>query len=184
MDFPLYACKPLADAGKENALILAERGGDYYAYELVGFPYLDDSPSIWAVCASYGIGAAEDLASVSVYDADGTPLYDIADADALSDFFDKFVKLGANLSDEEAAQAYYDAYVAAYGADEKLTLQNGNVEAADDEIYEKAMTLWSEGVCLVTIRLQNGLQLRDCIYAPVPGLFSVYGIYPITEPFF
>ena len=46
------------------------------------------------------------------------------------------------------------------------------------------MDFWTKDLRLVTIKLTNGLQLRDCIYAPVPGTFSIYGDYKITEPFF
>ena len=46
------------------------------------------------------------------------------------------------------------------------------------------MKFWTKDLRLVTIKLKNGYQLRDCIYAPVPGTFSVYGDYKITEPLF
>ena len=56
--------------------------------------------------------------------------------------------------------------------------------AENDTVYQEAMEYWTQDLRLVTITLKNGLQLRDCIYAPVPGTFSVYGDYKITEPFF
>lgn len=181
---PIYACKPLEDAGKQNALVILEREAGYSVYELVGFQYLDESPSIWAVCASYGIGAASDLESVTVSDMDDNVLATYTDADALSDFFDRFVKLGENLSDEAQSQLYYDAYIAEYGENENLVLENGTVETKDDQTYQQAMALWTTDLRIVDIRLRNGLQLRGCMYAPVPKVFSVYGSYQITEPFF
>ncbi|MBQ8921141.1 MAG: hypothetical protein IJ060_03145 [Oscillospiraceae bacterium] len=180
----LYACKPLEDAGKEKAVILLDRGAHVSAYELTGFQYLDDNPSIWAVCASYGIGDAADLESVRVCDSDGTELAVYTDEASLGKFFDQFVKLGENLSESEAEQAYLDAYAAEYGNDGGITIQEGSAASPDDETYQRAMTLWSEGVCKVDIVLRNGLQLRNCVYAPKPGLFTVYGTYRFETPFF
>ena len=51
-------------------------------------------------------------------------------------------------------------------------------------LMPQAMEFWSGGMCLVTVRLKSGLQLRDAVYAPVPGVFSLYGDYEITVPFF
>ena len=181
---PLYACKALEDAGKEHGLLLLERSGGISAYELTGFQVLDADPSIWAVCAAYGIGAGKDFESVTVRDTDGTELMQITDRDALDVFFRKFAALGENLSDDEAAVFYRDAYIAEYGDDGRITVENGKASAADDETYNKAMELWSRGVSVVDIRLNNGLQLRGCLYAPQTGLFTVYGIYHFTEPFF
>lgn len=181
---PIYACKLLEAAGKQNALVVLEREDGYSVYELVGFQYLDENPSIWAVCASYGIGAASDFESVTVSDMDDNVLAEYADADALSDFFDRFVKLGEALSDEAQSQLYYDVYAAEYGEDENIVMTNGIVETKDAETYQKAMALWTTDLRIVDIRLKNGLQLRGCIYAPVPGVFSVYGNYQISEPFF
>ena len=180
----LYACKPLEDAGKEPALILLDRGNHVSAYELTGFQYLDNDPSIWAVCASYGIGDPADIAAVRVHDTDGTELAAYTDAEALAEFYGKFVKLGENLSDAEASKAYLDAYAAEYGDDGGITVQDGSAAAPDDETYQKAMALWSEGVCKVDIIMKNGLQLRNCLYAPKPRLFTVYGVYRFEEPFF
>lgn len=181
---PLYACRPLEEAGKRRAIILLERESGLLAYELAGFSYLDESPNIWAVCASYGIAWPEDFESVTVSDAEGNVLETITDADALSDFYDKFLKLGEDLGEEGLAQAYYDAYVGKFGESDRIHLTDGTVEAASDEAYSEAMEYWTEGLRLVTIRLTNGLQLRNCIYAPVPGIFSVYGDYALTEAFF
>lgn len=181
---PLYACKPLEEAGKKHAIILLERKSGLLAYELAGFSYLDESPNIWAVCASYGIAWPEDFESVTISDAEGNVQETITDADALSDFYDKFLKLGEDLGEEGLTQAYYDAYVEKFGESDQIRLENGTIEAASDEAYAEAMEYWTEGLLLVTIRLANGLQLRDCIYAPVPGIFSVYGDYALTEPFF
>ena len=181
---PLYACKPLEDAGKKRAVILLERDGAWLSYELSGFQYLDGTPDIWAVCASYGIGYPEDFASVTVSDRDGNLLETITDADKLSDFYDKFLKLGEDLGNAGTAQAYYDAYIRKFGDDGKVWLADGTVEAADDEAYAAAMEYWTEGLLNVEIRMKNGLMLRNCIYAPVPGVFSVYGDYAITESFF
>lgn len=181
---PLYACKPLEEAGKRRAVVLLEREGSLLPYELAGFQYLDDSPNIWAVCASYGIGFPENFESVTLADADGNVLETVTDREALSDFYDKFLKLGEDLGEEGLAQAYYDAYTARFGESDQIRMANGTVEAVSEEAYEEAMAYWSEGLLLVTIRLDNGLQLRNCIYAPVPKVFSVYGDYAITEQFF
>lgn len=181
---PLYACKPLEEAGKRRAIVLLEREGTLLPYELAGFQYLDGNPNIWAVCASYGIGFPENFESVTLADADGNVQETLTDADALSDFYDKFLKLGEDLGEEGLAQAYYDAYVEHFGESDEIRLANGTVEAVSEEAYEEAMAYWTEGLLLVTIRLDNGLQLRNCIYAPVPKVFSVYGDYAVTEPFF
>ena len=67
----LYACRALEDAGKEKAIVLLKKDAEYLAYELSGFQYLDGEPSVWAVCASYGIGKAADIESLTLADADG-----------------------------------------------------------------------------------------------------------------
>ena len=46
------------------------------------------------------------------------------------------------------------------------------------------MAYWNTDARMVTIRLKNGLLMRDCLYMPVPGIFAVYGNYRLTEPFF
>ena len=181
---PVYACKELEEAGKKRAVIFLERGSELLAYELSGFQYLDGEPDIWAVCASYGIGMPEDFESVTVCDQEGQILETIRDAEGLSAFYDKFVKLGEDLGKEGTAKAYYRAYTEKFGDTGRIYLQNGEIEAADDDTYNEAMTYWTEDLRMVTIRLSNGLMLRNCIYAPVPGVFSVYGDYAITESFF
>lgn len=181
---PLYACKALESAGKENAIVLLERGSGLSAYELTGFRYLDTHQSIYAVCASYGIGTGSDLASVSVYDNDGTLLSEYTSEADLNKFFENFTKLGENLTDEQTAQIYRDTYIAEYGDDGKVSIAEGKVTVSDQEAHDKAMELWSKGVCLVTIRIKNGLQLRGCVYAPQTKLFTVYGIYKFETPFF
>ena len=181
---PLFACKPLEDAGKQNAVILMQRDAEYIPYELTGFQYLDDSPSIWAVCSSYGIGDATDFESVTVRDASDNVLETIDDPQALSAFYEKFLKLGDDLSDEEQSQRYYDAYVSEFGESEKIYMEDGKVQTADTETYDAAMQFWTTDLKKVDLRLKNGLQLRGCIYAPKPGIFSVYGDYVITDDFF
>ena len=181
---PLYACKPLQDAGKRNAVVLLEQPEGIRAYELTGFQYLDKQSSIWAVCASYGIGYPEDIESVLVRDQDGKLLETISGQDAVQSFLDKFLKLGEDIGESGIAQAYYDAYTAEFGETKQIWLEDDTVKAENDAVYQEAMKFWTKDLRLVTIRLTNGLQLRDCIYAPVPGTFSVYGDYKITEPFF
>ncbi|MCQ2407397.1 MAG: hypothetical protein MJ065_02570 [Oscillospiraceae bacterium] len=181
---PLFACKPLTDAGKMNAVILLERDGGLSPYELAGFRYLDESPSIWAVCSSYGIGRATDLESVTVTDPETGESETITDENALSDFFDKFVKLGEDLGQAGTAKAYYDAYTAEFGESDDIVLDDDTVKAANEEINEKALAFWTKDLRQITIRMKNGYLLRDCIYAPVPKVFSVYGDYAVTVPFF
>lgn len=181
---PLYACKPLTDAGKKNALVLLRRAEQLIPYELIGFQYLDDDPSIWAVCASYGLGRASDLESVTVTDTDGGNAETLNDPEQLQAFYDKFVKLGEDIGKAGQAKAYYDAYTAKFGKTDKVYLEDDTVKAVNDAAYQEAMDYWMEGMRLVTIRAKNGYQLRGCVYAPVPEVFSVYGDYPITEPFF
>lgn len=181
---PLYACKPLEDAEKERGIVLLKGQDGYMAYELSGFRYLDDSPSVWAVCASYGIGKASDIESLTVKDADGNMLETVTDSKALSDFFNKLVKLGDCLTDEALAQIYYDAYTAEFGDDGVLTITDGRLKAKDDASFAAAAEYWNRDLKLVTIRLKNGLLMRDCMYIPVPGVFAVYGNYRVTEPFF
>ena len=181
---PLFACKPLEKAGKENAVILLSRDGSYQPYELTGFSYLDDEPSIWAVCASYGIGKATDLESVIVSDAGGEILQTISDEKELAAFFEKFAELGECVPDADVPGIYLNSYLAENGDDGSIWLENGKFRTKDDEAYEKAMQFWSTDIRSVTVKVKNGLQLRGCIYSPKPGLFSVYGVYRFTEPFF
>lgn len=181
---PLYACKPLQDAGKNNAIVLLEQAEGISAYELSGFQYLDDQTSIWAVCAAYGIGYPEDIASVEIKDQDGKLLETITEPDARAAFFDKFLKLGEDIGELGVAQAYYDSYINEFGETNQIWFESGTVKAENDEVYQEAMDFWTKDLRLVTIKLTNGYQLRDCIYAPVPGTFSVYGDYKIAEPLF
>lgn len=181
---PLYACKPLEDAEQARSILLLKGQEGYLAYELSGFSYLDDSPSIWAVCASYGIGAAEDIESLTLADADGNLLETVTDRAQIKDFFDKLVKLGDCLTDEELALAYYDSYTAKYGDDGTLEIKDGKLQAKDNKAFSAAMDYWNTDVRMVTLRLKNGLLMRDCLYAPVPGIFAVYGNYRLTESFF
>ena len=76
------------------------------------------------------------------------------------------------------------AYTAEFGETDQIWFEDGTVKAANDAVYQEAMKFWTKDLRLVTIKLKNGYQLRDCIYAPVPGTFSVYGDYKITEPLF
>ena len=181
---PLYACKPLADASKQNAIVLLEQEEGLSAYELSGFQYLDEQTSIWAVCASYGIGYPENIESVIVKDKEGNLLETISEPEALSEFFDRLLKLGEDIGEAGIAEAYYNAYTAEFGETDQIWLEDNTVKAKDDAVYQEAMDFWTKDLRLVTIKLTNGLQLRDCIYAPVPGTFSIYGDYKITEPFF
>ncbi|MCQ2417348.1 MAG: hypothetical protein MJ071_06015 [Oscillospiraceae bacterium] len=182
--YPVFACSPMEQNDMANALLIMEREGQYVPYELTGFQYLDSNPDIWAVCASYGIGAAKDFAEVVVKDQDGIILQSITEEEALSQFFDRFVKLGDSMTDEAQAQAYYDAYVDAFGESENLYIENGQVQAKTDEIYQEAYEFWVKDMRLVDLKLTNGLQIRGCIYLPVPKIFSVYGDYAVTESFF
>ncbi len=164
-------------------VLLVQRGEDVFPYELVGFTALSEQPSVTEVCAAYGIASAADILSVTVYDADGAILRQLAKED-LPAFYRKLTALGEDMGAEGQAQAYYDAYTEKYGKSDALTIQNGTIEAADDETYRQAMELWGTGMCRVTMQLANGFRLADMVYAPVPEVFQVYGYYTITEPFF
>lgn len=181
---PIYAEKDFPEADPAYPLLVLSHDGGYDVYECAGFSVLDESPSVPAVCAAYGIGGGGDLAEVLVRDGDGTLISEMTAQDDLDRFFTGLMTLGDDLGGEGLANAYRDAYIAEYGDDGKVTVENGSVQTADDETYQKAMTLWSEGICTVDIRLKNGLQLRGAVYAPVPAVFSLYGDYPITEPLF
>lgn len=181
---PVYRVKALEDQSLADAVVLVERGGVYHTYELVGFTSLSESPSIGAVCEAYGIGAADDLVSVTVHDADGTMLRNLTTQEDLAAFYAKFAALGEDMGAEGQAQAYYDVYVDRYGESDAIALENGVITTADDETYQQAMELWGAGMCTVTVMLKNGLRLGDMVYAPVPKVFQAYGYYRITEPFF
>ena len=179
--------RQIADWGFDHVRIpvdynlFQQAGGSFLT---VGFQYLDQQTSIWAVCASYGIGGGEDLEAVEIKDQDGKLLETITDSAALSDFIDKFLKLGEDIGENGIAQAYFDAYTAEFGETDQIWFEDGTVKAANDAVYQEAMKFWTKDLRLVTIKLKNGYQLRDCIYAPVPGTFSIYGDYKITEPLF
>lgn len=179
-----YHCKPLTDAGKRDGIIFLDRSGTLYAYELMDFISLGDAPSIAEVCAAYGIGSAADIAAVDVCDADGTLLDSITDADAAAQFYTKFTALGDALTKEETAAHYVAAYEAEYGKSDDVTVKDGAVSTANDAVYQQAMTLWSTGLCLVQIRLQNGLQIRNTVYSPGAGLYTVRAVYALETPFF
>lgn len=153
-------------------------------YELVGFTALNDSPSITAVCEAYGIQSEEDIVSITVFDADGSVVQSITDLATRRSFYEKLIALGEDMGTVGQLQAYYDAYIAKYGASDAITLKDDTIETTDNETYQQAMELWGAGMCTVTIQLQNGLRLADMVYAPVPKVFQVYGYYAITEPFF
>ena len=180
--FPAYACAAFAGADPAPLLIV-DRGG-LFAYELAGFSSLGEHPDISAVCAAYGIGSGADLQAVGVRDADGTLLDTITRQEDHDAFYAKLSALGDDIGADGMAQACYDAYVQEYGEDERVTVADGQVQITDDELYEKAMNLWGSGICLVDIRTKTGLQIRRAVYAPVTGVFSVYGDYRITVPFF
>ena len=181
---PVFRCKPLADAGLQDAIIMMPYEDTYYTYELSGFTALDDMPSIGAVCEAYGITSAAEIASVAVYDADGSLLDTMTEEAALSSFYAKLADLGDCLDNEETVNLYYAAYVAEYGESDAVSITDGEVEFADADTEEQAMTLWSTGLCLVNIRLKNGLQLRNTLYMPAAGMYAVYGTYALTVPFF
>ena len=65
-----------------------------------------------------------------------------------------------------------------------LTIKGGRLKAKDDASFAAAAEFWNRDVRLVTIRLKNGLLMRNCMYMPVPGVFAVYGNYRVTVPFF
>jgi hypothetical protein len=177
-----YSCT-LVPEHEPPALLMLDRPGDP-VYELSGFQSLDDAPSAAAVCAAYGIASADDLSSVRITEGDGTPIDEITAADDLAAFYAKLTALGEDIGRAGMAQAYYDVYLEKYGESGGISLENGEIRFADKETETQAMALWSEGLCLVTIRLKSGLQLRDLVYAPVPKAFAVYGSYRLTEPFF
>ncbi len=165
-------------------VLLVQQNEKCLPYELAGFTALNESPSITAVCAAYGIQSAQDIASVTVYDADGSVVQTLTNAEALATFYDKFIALGQDIGAAGQSQAYYDVYVEKYGASDAITLKDGIIETADDETYQQALELWGAGMCSVTMQLQNGLRIADMVYAPVPKVFQVYGYYTITTPFF
>lgn len=181
-----YHLAALESAGKRDGILLLEDGDTLRCYELTGFQALDDAKEISDVCAAYGITGAEDLLQVTVAEVDGTLIDTLTDAADLEGFYEKFVALGTRLGTEEQMRAYYDAYDAVYDAEADLILdlEQHSLTPTSDAAQERAYALWGEGMCVVTLELRNGLQISDMIYAPTPGLFTVYGQYRLSEPFF
>ena len=179
----LYACKDVPYTQYAPAVLLRV-AGRYLPYELTGFSSIGDAPSAAEVLAAYGITGAESLVSVSVTEANGTPVDTITEPDDLKAFYEKLSALGEDIGEDGEMQAYYDAYRDKYPDDARVTLKDGEIQYADDESRQLAMTLWSDGMCLVSITLNNGLRLRNMVYAPVPGFFALYGIYRLNTPFF
>ena len=181
---PIYSVRELQSATRSDALVLVERDGGYESYELVGFTSLADAPTAKEVMETYGAASSADLRAVKIYEADGTLIDTMDDAEDLETFYQQILNLGEDVGAEGQALAYYGAYIEAYGETDAISVSGGEVITADNETYEKALTLWSEGMCLVTIVFENGLQLRNTVYAPKPGIFQLYGYYAMTEPIF
>ena len=179
-----YVCTLAAYSGEYPPLLMLERDGSFPVYELTGFQSLDGSPSAAAVCSAYGIGGADDLAAVTVTETDGTVIGEMTGQADLAEFYRKLAALGEDLGEAGTAQAYYDVFIEKYGDAAGVSLKDGKIEFSGEEAEKKANALWAEGVCLVTVRLKNGLQLRELVYSPVPAVFAVYGSYRLTEPFF
>lgn len=179
-----YRCRELAEAGLRDAVIFVAREDTLTPYELTGFVSLGTAPDISAVLAAYGIASAADIAAVEVCDADGTLLDTITETDAAASFYSKLTALGSALSEDDISARYYAAYVAEYGETDDIAIVGGEVVAADDAVYEQAMTVWSRGLCLVNLRLQNGLQLRNTVYMPGAGIYTFYASYALEVPFF
>lgn len=183
-EYPLYRLLALEAEGKRDGILVMEKEGVLRCYELTGFLSLADSPSITDVCQVYGIQSAEDIRSVSVTEADGTPIDTMTNSEDISGFYQKFAALGESLSDAEQAKAYYDVYAEKYGDTDDLTIEGASLTANSEEANERAYALWGEGMCMVGLELSNGLRISDMVYAPVPRIFSVFGNYRLTEAFF
>ena len=160
---------------------VVELSGKYYAYELVGFRSLDNSPTVQQVFEAYGITGADAIAEIAETDAETKKTAVYSDADTLAERYSLYRSLGAPMTDAQSAQAYYDAYVKEYGETEQLAIEEGEVRAKDEDTYEKAMSLWGKGMYTADISLKNGLKLRGCMCAPVPGIFGLYANYPMPE---
>lgn len=179
----VYRCKTLEDAGQKDAILILKREEEFLVYELTGFTALDGSSTAAQVFAAYGMNGAEDIASVAVYDSQGKALQHTIDSpEALAAFYDGLTGLGEPLSDKDIAKRCYDAYLKKYGDDGKVTLNDSAVDTADTETYDKAVSLWSDGMCRICICLKNGLQLRETVYIPTLGAFVLYGTYDMPEP--
>lgn len=177
----LYAVGTADVTDGRYPLTVLQCGAGWFAYELSGFVSLGESPSISEVCGAYGLTEPESIVSVSIADADGSFLAELTDSASIRAFYEKLIRLGDDIGEEGQARAYYEAYIDKYGEDDGVTFADGSVQFANEEARTRAMTLWAEGVRLVTIRLINGFWLRDLVYAPVPGIFSVYGNYRFED---
>lgn len=176
-----YVLADYAYTGVNVPVRVLEIAGRYYAYELVGFSALDGMPTIGAVCEAYGIGSAADIAEITETVADTKEVREITDAGAIQAYYEKIAALSEPLTNAQTAQIYYDVYTAEYGETDKLEIADDTVNALDDETYEKAMSLWGEGMYTADISLKNGLKLRGCICAPKTGIFSVYANYRMAD---
>ena len=172
-----YVLADYAYTGASVPVRVLEIAGKYYAYELIGFTALDNMPTIDTVCEAYGIGSAADIAAITETTADTKEVREITDAGEIQAYYGKIRALSEPLTNAQTAQIYYDVYTAEYGETDKLEIADDAVNALDDETYEKAMSLWGEGMYTVDISLRNGLKLRGCICAPKTGIFSVYANY-------
>jgi len=178
---PAYALKDYEYTGEYVPVEILHISGKYYAYELVGFQSLDGTPSIGKVLETYGITGADAIAEITETPAESGESRRITDAERIDAVWKQLSTLGDPLTEEQAAQAYYDAYVAEYGETEQLVIEDGEVQAQDDETYQKAMAFWGKEMYTLDIRLKSGLMLRGCIMAPVPGICSVYGNFALPK---
>ena len=183
-EYPLCRLAALEDAGKKDGILLMEYGEKLRCYELTGFTALADAPSIADVCEAYEIGSAEDIVSVTIAEADGTKIDEMTEKADIAAFYDKLTALGDCLSEAEQAKAYYDAYEEKYGKTDDFTLEGATLTPNSDTAKEQGYALWGDGICIVGIRLANGLQICDMVYAPVPKLVTVFGCYRLETPFF
>ena len=183
-EFPLCRLAALESAGKQDGILLMEYGEKLRCYELTGFTTLADAPSISVVCDAYGIKSAADIEAVTIAEADGTKIDEMTEESDIASFYEKFAALGDCLSEAEQAKAYYDAYEEKYGDTDDFTLEGGSLTANSQQAEEQGYTLWGDGVCIVGIRLANGLQICNMVYAPVPKLVTVFGCYRLETPFF
>lgn len=174
-----YALKGYAYSSACAPVKILDFSGKYYAYELVGFQSLDNQPTAQQVFAAYGANSADDLREITETDAETKQTKQHTDPDELALLYQMFSSLGAPVTDEQAAQAYYDVYVKEYGETEQLVIEDGEVRAKDEDTYNKAMKLWGKGMYTVDISFQNGLKLRGCVCAPEPGICGLYANYAL-----
>ena len=178
---PAYALKDYAYTGEYVPVQILNISGKYYAYELIGFQSLDSTPSIGTVLEAYGITGADAIAEITRTDAETGESRKLTDADDLDAVYQQLAGLGEPMTDAQAAQAYYDAFIAEYGETEQIVIEEGEVQTLDDDTYQKAMTFWGRDMYTLDIRLQSGIMLRGCIFAPVPGICSVYGNFALPK---